>query len=101
MKETIRSRLRSGYKVSIADNLVHVNHFSPDSLRHALRRAGFSNVSMTIGMPELAPANGSLRGNLSNAFRLGVYYAGRLTGTGSPFALNLQAYAQKSQNGRS
>ncbi|HKO97131.1 MAG TPA: class I SAM-dependent methyltransferase [Pyrinomonadaceae bacterium] len=97
MKENLRSRLKPGYRVSVADNLVHINHFSPRSLRQALLRAGFTNIDMTIGMPELAPVNGSLRSALSKAFRLGVYHAGRLIpgGIRSPLALNLQAYAQK------
>ena len=41
LKETWRARLQRGYRATIADNLVHVNHFSPRSLRLALERAGF------------------------------------------------------------
>ena len=33
LKETWRGRLLRGYRPTVADNLVHVNHFSPASLR--------------------------------------------------------------------
>jgi len=98
MKEQLRSRLRKNYRVSVADNLVHVNHFSPQSLRLALKRAGFSRIEITVGAPELSPMGRvSLRDKCSNAFRLGVYHLGRLLpgGVHTPLALNLQAYAQR------
>lgn len=93
IKEQVRSVLFKGYKVSVADNLVHVNHFSARSLRLALEKAGFIDITITIGAPEL----GSIRRLFSDTLRLGVYHLGRLTpgGVHSPLALNLQAYARK------
>jgi hypothetical protein len=81
--------------VSLADNLVHVNHFTPHSLALALRRAGFQHVSMRTGAPELPPARGSrVVHALSRVVRLGIYGAGRLPGAvHTPLALNLQAFA--------
>ncbi len=85
----------STHRVTLADNLVHVNHFTPGSLRRLLERAGFSEIVVETGAPELPPAgpNGRTRA-LANAVRLAVYWAGRLPGAvESPLALNLQAYA--------
>ena len=94
IKEQILARV-STHRVSLADNLVHVNHFSPHSLRLALERAGFAGVTVVAGAPELPPARG-LRTAVSNAFRQSVYFAARLPGgVHTPFALNLQAYAVK------
>ena len=98
-KEYVRSRLHKNYKVSVADNLVHVNHFSPSSLRIALEKAGFSQVTITLGAPELSPleTSRSARKLLSSTLRLSVYHLGRFIpgGIHSPLAFNLQAYAQK------
>ena len=52
-KEQLLSALDRGRPVSLADNLVHVNHFSPHSLRLALERAGFRDVIILPGAPEL------------------------------------------------
>lgn len=97
LKENFRARLAKGYRVSVADNLVHINHFSTDSLRGALERAGFRDISITVGAPELNTGSRSARTRLSNAFRLGVFGAGRYLpgGLHTPLALNLQAYARK------
>jgi hypothetical protein len=97
LKENFRARLAKGYRVSVADNLVHINHFSTDSLRGALERAGFGDISITVGAPELNTGSRSARTRLSNAFRLGVFGAGRYLpgGLHTPLALNLQAYARK------
>ncbi|HEY0546081.1 MAG TPA: class I SAM-dependent methyltransferase [Pyrinomonadaceae bacterium] len=99
LKERVRARLRKNYKVSVAGNMVHVNHFSPTSLKAALKEAGFTNASLHIGAPELAPKSAgiSVRALASDALRLSAYYAGRLIpgGVHTPLALNLQAYAQK------
>jgi len=82
-------------RVSIADNLVHVNHFSPRSLVLALERAGFSGVEVDAGAPELPPASNA-GGRLSNAFRQAVYAAARLpAAVHTPLAVNLQAYGSK------
>ena len=45
LKETWRARLSSGYRATLADNLVHINHFSPRALRAALERGGLSTTS--------------------------------------------------------
>ena len=90
MKEQVRARLFPTYRATIADNLVHVNHFSTRSLRLALQRARFSDVSIAVGAPELPPS-----GPLSRAGRLAVFHAARLAGPSSPLALNLQAYARR------
>jgi SAM-dependent methyltransferase len=91
-KERMRARLTRGYRPRLADNLVHVNHFSVHSLDLALRRAGFCNTHIQIGAPECPP--GSPVGNL---VRLAVYRTGRMLpfGIHTPLALNLQAFAQK------
>ena len=93
-KEQLIARVTSR-RVSLADNLVHVNHFSPHSLALALTRAGFSRTTVGAGAPELPPGRG-VRGWLSNAFRRTVYAAARLPGgVYTPLALNLQAYGSK------
>lgn len=91
LKERIRSRVRGGRRVSVADNLVHINHFSVSSLRLALERAGYRSIKITVGAPELVASSSATR------LRLGVYHLGRWVpgALHSPLALNLQAYAQK------
>ena len=95
-KERILAALNPSHPVSLADNLVHVNHFSPSSLAKAIERAGFRRVEIRTGAPELQALKSSgLKGIASNALRLGVYSAARLPGAiHTPLALNLQAYAQ-------
>ncbi|HET8675037.1 MAG TPA: class I SAM-dependent methyltransferase [Blastocatellia bacterium] len=99
LKEITRSKLRKNYRVSVADNLVHINHFSPRALKLALERAGFSNIEITVGAPEQSANRASLfsRSALSDNLRLSVYHAARLIpgGVHTPLALNLQAYAQR------
>jgi len=94
-KERLVSTLKPSHAVSLADNLVHVNHFSPASLTLALERAGFERVAIRTAEPELLPLESSpMRRAASNALRLAVYAAGRLPGAvHTPLALNLQAYA--------
>jgi hypothetical protein len=96
VKERTLAALTS-HEVSLAGNLVHVNHFSPGSLRLVLERAGFTEVSVKTGAPELLPFDsGLVRPAVSNAVRLAVYAAGCMPGAVStPFALNLQAYAKR------
>jgi SAM-dependent methyltransferase len=93
-KEQVLAALDRSRRISLAENLVHVNHFSPRSLRLALERAGFRNITIGPGAPELrhdVPANARLA---ANALRLAIYAAARLPGgTHTPLALNLQAYA--------
>jgi SAM-dependent methyltransferase len=95
-KERVLSATIPGRPISIADNLVHVNHFSPRALAMALERAGFRGVDVRTGAPELLPARGlAARRRLSNALRLAVYASASLPGAvRTPLALNLQAYAQ-------
>ena len=89
-KEHARARLQSGYRPRLADNLVHISHFSPQSLRLALDRAGFDAIAIEVAAPEGAPSWPS------NLLRAGLYYAARMTpfGVHSPAALNLQAFAR-------
>lgn len=95
-KEQWRGRLVPGYRPTLADNLVHVNHFSPRSLRIALERAGFRDVVITPGAPEL-PAGSGWRGAVSRSVRRGLHQAARILpgGIDLPVTLNLQAYARR------
>jgi 2-polyprenyl-3-methyl-5-hydroxy-6-metoxy-1,4-benzoquinol methylase len=94
-KEQVLSSLDRGRPVSLADNLVHVNHFSAHSLRLALERAGFRDITIRPGAPELRYEGTPVRLAVSNALRLTVYAAAHVTGVQSPAALNLQAYARR------
>lgn len=95
VKERVLAALTS-HRVTLADNLVHVNHFSPRSLRLALERAGFS-VLVRSAAPELRPTHPfSLRALASNAVRLTTYGLSLLPGAvQTPLALNLQAYGTR------
>jgi len=85
----------TSHRVSLADCLVHINHFSPRSLARALDTAGFDDISVRTGAPEVLPATGC-RARLSNAVRFAVYAAARLPGAvHTPLALNLQAFASR------
>jgi 2-polyprenyl-3-methyl-5-hydroxy-6-metoxy-1,4-benzoquinol methylase len=93
-KERSLAAFRPGRKLSLAENLVHINHFSAKSLRLALERAGFDRITLRTGAPELRPRS-SVAATLSNAVRLAVYAAGQTPGAVfTPVALNLQAYAE-------
>jgi len=102
-KERVVAALRPSHKVSLAENLVHVSHFSPRSLRLALERAGFAQITIRTGAPELRTMRPRfLQPAISNAVRLVVYAAGRLPGAlYTPLALNLQAYARLPQRPKS
>jgi SAM-dependent methyltransferase len=95
-KEEWRGRLLRGYRPTLADNLVHVNHFSPASLRIALERAGFRDVVITPGAPEL-PSTPGLRGAAFRMTRRALHLAARTLpgGLHLPVTLNLQAYARR------
>jgi SAM-dependent methyltransferase len=95
LKERLLASVWPPHTVSLAENLVHVSHFSVKSLRLGLERAGFEKVTITAGTPELRPvSSGSLRPKISNAVRVMAYAASRLPGAVlTPVALNLQAYA--------
>ena len=97
LKEKARGHVRPGYRPTLADNLVHVNHFSPVSLRMALTREGFDQIAIDAGAPELPP-NGTLAAVADRAARLAAFRAARWLpgGIHSPLAFNLQAYARRS-----
>ena len=91
LKETWRARLTSGYRATLADNLVHISHFSPRALRIALERAGFDDITVEIAAPEYPP------GARASAFvRLALFNLGRRLpgGIHTPIALHLQAFAR-------
>lgn len=94
VKENLRGRLRPSYRPTVADNLVHVNHFSVASLTRALREAGFRDVTVDPGVPELPPHISAF----DRAVRLTAYYSARSLpgGASLPFSFNLQAYARRS-----
>ena len=93
LKETWRARLQRGYRATIADNLVHVSHFSPRSLRLALERTGFTDVTVEIAAPECPPGSAA-----AGTARMALYNLGRSVpfGVYTPIALHLQAFAQRS-----
>ena len=93
LKERARAALTS-HRATLADNLVHVNHFSPRSLALTLQRAGLT-ARVVAAPPELAISTRTLsRAALSNALRLGIYGIARSPGVvRTPLALHLQAYA--------
>ena len=97
VKERVRSWLRPGYQPALADNLVHVNHFGPASMRAALEREGFAGVRIRVAAPELPEANG-VPSRVDRFARLLAYRtAGAVPGgTHTPLAFNLQAYARRS-----
>jgi hypothetical protein len=94
-KEAVRARLRPGYRATVADNLVHVNHFGPRSLRLALERAGFADVTVRVAAPELPPPAGA-GGRARNLLRRAVWRAALALprGVESPLSLHLQAFAR-------
>jgi SAM-dependent methyltransferase len=95
-KETWRGRLQRNYRPTVADNLVHVSHFSARSLRLALERSGFSSITIEPGAPEL-PQGGAWRGSASRVSRRALHLAARVVPAAvhTPLALNLQAYARR------
>jgi trans-aconitate methyltransferase len=95
VKERLRGRLRPRYRPTLADNLVHVNHFSASSLARALELTGFEDVSVHVGMPELPGGeDGPVRDRLA---RMAAYHVARLVpgGTSLPISFNLQAYGRR------
>jgi len=101
-KERLRARLRLGYRIDLATNLVHVNHFDAVSLARALGAAGFDSVRVAIARPELSMAAGGVRAMLDDLLRRVIHVAGRaLPGAvRSPLALNLQAYGRAAADPR-
>lgn len=97
-KETIRAMVNHGYRATVADNLVHVNHFTPYSLRLALERAGFTDVDVHAAAPEVVQRGdaGAMRRFAMNFVRRIAYALARWmpAGAHTPLALHLQAYAR-------
>lgn len=95
-KETWRGRLRPSYRPTVADNLVHVSHFSPRALTLALQRAGFVDVTVLTGAPEFYEGGG-VRRRADHALRRALYATSRLLpgGVHLPTSLNLQAYGRR------
>jgi 2-polyprenyl-3-methyl-5-hydroxy-6-metoxy-1,4-benzoquinol methylase len=94
-KERWLARL-TAHRVSLAENLVHVNQFTPGSLKLALERAGFPRCGIRTAAPEMPPAAGA-RAFADRALRLGLFAAASLPGAlYTRLALHLQAYATKS-----
>lgn len=96
-KERTLAAVLPSRRVSLADNLVHVNHFSPRSLARALSAAGFTRVAVQAAPPELPPLEPTRPASVAAwAIRLGIYGLGRLPGAvRTPLALHLQAFAQR------
>ena len=94
IKEQWLARLTS-HRISLAENLVHVNQFTPRSLGRALVRAGFSNVTIGVAAPELPPVR-NLRAAFENFVRRTIFAAASCPGAvHTPLALHLQAFATK------
>lgn len=95
VKEELRAHLRPSYRPTLADNLVHVNHFSAASLSRALKKSGFCDVTVHPGMPELPGGkSGPARDRFS---RLAMYRLARAVpgGAALPISFNLQAYGRR------
>ena len=97
VKERLRTALGLTCRVSVADNLVHVSHFSPKALRLALEQAGFDRITIGVGRPEQSLAGSAPRRALANAGRRTMCGVARLlpAGVHSPLAFNLQAFARR------
>jgi hypothetical protein len=101
-KERLLSAVIPSRRISLADNLVHVNHFTPRSLGMALKRAGFQDVVVRAAAPELPPGPSFLRRVASHAVRVAAYAGARLPwGVHTPLTLHLQAYAKLRVGGQS
>lgn len=96
-KEHLRGRIRRRYRPTLADNLVHVNHFDPHSLALALKTSGFSKVIVHPGAPEEKPpvegVRNVLRNRLSPSFLIYALQAALPPAWSVSSSLHLQAYA--------
>jgi SAM-dependent methyltransferase len=95
-------KLKAGSKkAGVGTSLVHVNHFTPHSLKLALTKAGFEQIKLYCGAPEFPPAarRRGLKQQASVALRLASYRLANLLpgGLNTPLAFNLQAYARNPQ----
>jgi 2-polyprenyl-3-methyl-5-hydroxy-6-metoxy-1,4-benzoquinol methylase len=102
LKEKIRRALRLTRRVSVADNLVHVSHFSARSMQLALENAGFRAVTLRVGRPERSQTGSRSRRLLSNMFRGAAHDVARVLpgGVRSPLAFNLQAFGHTTKQER-
>ena len=96
LKERVRGRLFPTYRPTVADNLVHVSHFSVGSLRRALELAGFDSITIEPGAPELHDGH-SASAMAARAGRRALHLVARLMpgGVHLPITFNLQAYARR------
>jgi SAM-dependent methyltransferase len=96
IKEEWHGRLDRRYRPTVADNLVHVSHFSPRALALALTRSGYRDVVIRPGAPELPP-RGGMQAAVSRSVRLGAYCVASWLpgGIHTPLAFNLQAFARR------
>jgi SAM-dependent methyltransferase len=106
LKERIRRSLLRRADSGVGVRLVHVNHFTPSSLRRCLEGAGFRAVTIEVAAPDYMPASFAERTGgeaVAALLRLAVYQAARwIPGAiHTPLALNLQAYAVNSVEGNS
>jgi len=86
-------------RISLAENLVHVNQFTPRSLGRALERAAFTGIDIRTAAPELPPAP-NVRGLLNRSVRRSLFAAASWPGAlRTPLALHLQAYAEAGKAG--
>jgi 2-polyprenyl-3-methyl-5-hydroxy-6-metoxy-1,4-benzoquinol methylase len=92
LKERVRGIVHPAYRPTVADNLVHVNHFTPASLARALAREGFHAITVVTGAPEMPPGDGNGR-----LLRRLVFTSARTVpgAVHTPLALNLQAYGRR------
>jgi SAM-dependent methyltransferase len=92
LKERVRAVVHPGYRPALADNLVHISHFTPASLERALTREGFNEITIVAGAPEMPPGGGSARLLRRLVFASARRFPGAVH---TPLALNLQAYARR------
>jgi SAM-dependent methyltransferase len=97
MKERIRGRVFRGYRPTVADNLVHVSHFTPRALRMAMEQAGFADIEIRPAVPVVPPQRPGMGRAARVAFLRGTAAAAAALpgGANSPLAMNLQAYGRK------
>jgi SAM-dependent methyltransferase len=101
VKQTALGRLGLSQE-GVAQNYSHINHFSPTSLRSALRARGFDVLDVSGAQVEMwnlsAPAPTQVRAKrlVRNLARgVGTRTLNGLTRLGVPCALNIQAVARK------
>ena len=96
LKETWRGRLLSRYRPTVADNLVHVSHFSPASLRGRSSARDSSTLPSGLGRRSCRRRRGC--GALCRAPRGGPSTTPRGVlpgGLHTPLTFNLQAYGRR------